>query len=61
MSRATNEELEDMLIVTMFSENVSLARQARELFDKRHAKDDLPVREPRHCEHCFEGCERCGK
>ncbi len=58
MSPVTNEELEDMLIVTMLSDDPSLARQARDIFDKRHANDP-PVREPRHCEHCFEGCERC--
>lgn len=37
------------------------AAQALDEFMRRHADEEerLKKLEPPHCEHCFEGCERC--
>jgi hypothetical protein len=48
---------DDELIGAMFAHDPAVARIAKRIFDKRHAGES--VREPAHCDECFEGCPKC--
>jgi len=46
------------LIAAMFGRDPVIARLAKQIYDRRHASDP-PVKEPAHCDLCFEGCPKC--
>jgi len=50
--------VDEMLVMAMFSEDSAVAAIAKRLYDKRHVNDPQP-QEPEHCSECFEGCPKC--
>ena len=51
---------DDDLIMAMLGKDSAIALLARRIYEDRHKGDRSPP-EPKHCEFCFEGCERCGQ
>lgn len=49
---------DDDLVEVMLGPDAAFATVATRIFIKRHA-DDPPIREPAHCDECFEGCPKC--
>jgi hypothetical protein len=49
---------EDLVFKLLFHPDNDVAREAKQVYDARHANDPK-IQEPAHCDECFEGCPKC--